>query len=391
MDSKICDGKLYIYLKGRISSENSSDMEKEAEAIINKNPNMETVIDVNELIYISSAGLRVLLRLKKEIKGDVIIVNASPEIYDIFEVTGFSDIFDVKKKLRNISIDGCEIIGEGAVGTVYRIDEDTIVKVYKEGISMEEINRENEMAKKAFLMGIPTAISYDVVTVGNSYGTVFEMIKADNYNELIRENPEDKERIVREYAMFLKKIHSVDMTGTILPDMRDIFVSFINEIGDILPKDLSDKLIRLIKDMPSCMRVVHGDVQMKNVMYDGKEPLLIDMDSLSVGNPVFELQGLYISYKLYEEDEEGNTFKFLGITKEMADYIYDKTMEYYFEGKSEDEKRDAEIKIRIVAYIRFLHLVAVRNIGLPSLKDIRVEHTISHLYENLMKVTNLQI
>ncbi|MCR5624558.1 MAG: phosphotransferase [Lachnospiraceae bacterium] len=398
MKYTVDDNKLIIYLEGRISSENAPQIQNEIFEIIDKNqdvlannPEMVIELDVENLEYISSAGLRVLMLLKKKVKQNISIINTSLELYEIFDVTGFSNIFEVKKRVRNISIDGCDIVGQGAIGTVYRIDEDTIVKVYNEGTSMEEIEREKKMAKQAFIMGIPTAIAYDVVMVGERYGTVFEMLKAKNFNELLIEKPDEKEDIVRNYARFLRQVHSVEMVDSNLPDIRDLFLSFLDEIGDTLPKDLSDRLRELITGMPKCMTTIHGDVQMKNVMFDGDEPILIDMESLSVGNPVFELQALYITYVLYNEDEPGNSGRFLGIDDEMSEFVYNRSLDYYFEGYSDKEREEAERKIRIVAYIRFLHLICVRNIGLPELYETRVNHTIEHLREELPLITTLEI
>ena len=70
-----------------------------------------------------SAGLRVLLKFKKTADRPVIINNVSSEIFDIFDVTGFASIFDVRKKMREIDASGCEIIGRGGNGTVYRLDD----------------------------------------------------------------------------------------------------------------------------------------------------------------------------------------------------------------------------------------------------------------------------
>ena len=53
------------------------------------------------------------------------------------------------------------MLGEGANGKVYRYDSDTIVKVYKDSVSLEDIKRERELARTAFILGIPTAIPYD--------------------------------------------------------------------------------------------------------------------------------------------------------------------------------------------------------------------------------------
>ena len=80
------------------------------------------------------------------------------------------------KKLRNISIEGCEQIGTGSSGTVYRIEPDAIVKVFYPGIGLDRIEREQNNARTAFVNGINTAIPFDIVRVGNLYGTVYELI-----------------------------------------------------------------------------------------------------------------------------------------------------------------------------------------------------------------------
>ena len=56
---------LVIKLSGRIDSGNAAQAEEEIQAIIAENGASSLIIDVQELEYISSAGLRILLRLKK--------------------------------------------------------------------------------------------------------------------------------------------------------------------------------------------------------------------------------------------------------------------------------------------------------------------------------------
>lgn len=87
-------------------------------------------LDAKNLEYISSAGLRVLLKLRKE-QPDLEISHVSNDVYAIFEVTGFTDLLTIKRQLREISVEGCKILGKGGSGTVYRLSEDTIVKVFK--------------------------------------------------------------------------------------------------------------------------------------------------------------------------------------------------------------------------------------------------------------------
>ena len=84
---------------------------------------------------------------------------------------GFTDIIDIQKAYRKFSVDGCKIIGQGAKGIVYRYDADTIIKVYKKPDAIEEVEREKKLAKRAFVLGVPTAISYDIIKVDGTPAT----------------------------------------------------------------------------------------------------------------------------------------------------------------------------------------------------------------------------
>ncbi len=71
------------------------------------------VLDASELDYISSAGLRVLLHIQKTVP-DMCITGVNPPIYEILEMTGFTEIMRVEKAYRIVSVEGCEEIGHGA-------------------------------------------------------------------------------------------------------------------------------------------------------------------------------------------------------------------------------------------------------------------------------------
>ena len=378
------------YLAGRIDSSNAPDLQGELDAIMADNPGCKLELDAGELDYISSAGLRVLMQVRKE-QGGLVVRDVKPEAYEIFEMTGFTDLLDVRKKLREFSVEGAEIVGRGAVGTVYRIDSDTIVKVYELPDSLPMIENEQKRAKQAFLKGIPTAISYDVVKVGDKYGSVFELLKAKTYNDLIIENPDDLDGIVREYAHFIRGVHAVEMAPGELPSARDVFVGHLEGLREHIPEDVYSRLMDLFGEMPENLHVVHGDIQMKNVMLSGDEPLLIDMDTLSVGDPVFDLMGTYVTYVQFGEDEPDNTEKFLGIKQDVCDEIWKKLLAYYFDDRDAGVVEEAERRIRVVACVRFLSILLGLGIGNPELMGVRVEHTISHLRELLSEVGSLEI
>ena len=166
------EGLLTIYLDGRIDSNNAAETEQKIADIRAAQTHTAVAFDAEELEYLSSAGLRIILRTKKA-EPALKITNVGLEVYEILDMTGFTEMMTVEKAYRKISIDGCEVIGEGANGKVYRVNDDTIVKVYINADSLEDIQRERELAKRAFVLGIPTAISYDVAKVGDCFGSVF--------------------------------------------------------------------------------------------------------------------------------------------------------------------------------------------------------------------------
>lgn len=385
------DGRRIAYLEGRISSVNAEELRRELSDLISSEGDHELILDAGALEYISSAGLRVLLAVTKMLERALTVRNVRPEVYEIFEMTGFTSILNVRKKLRELSVDGCEIVGRGAMGTVYRIDEDTIVKVYELPDSIPMIENEQKRAKQAFLKGIPTAISYDIVRVGDKYGSVFEMLKASNYNDVFRNAPERKETIVRGYARFLRRIHAVAMEPGELPDMREVYRGYLDRIRALLPEALHARLLALFTAMPENLHTVHGDIHMKNIMLDGDEPLLIDMEALAVGDPVFDLQGIFVTYQLFGEDDPDNAMRFLGISREQADYVWEKTMEFYFENQDASVIRAAKRKTRIVAYVRFLWLIAEYESPEDPLTQLRIRHTLEHLSELADTVDSLEL
>lgn len=391
MRANVQDNQIVICLEGRIDSTNAKEVKEELDAILSESPGLEPVIDAGALGYISSAGLRVLLQLTKRLGKKLTVRNVSPEVYEIFQMTGFIDLMDVTKKLREISVEGCKVIGRGAIGTVYRIDEDTIVKVYELPNSLPMIENEQRRAKQAFLMGIPTAISYDVVKVGEKYGSVFEMLKAKTFNDLLIEHPEQREEIVRHYIGLLRHIHAVEMAPGELPNARDVFLGHLQSVKPFMEDALYERLRGLFEAMGENLHIVHGDIQMKNVMLSGDEPMLIDMDTLSVGDPVFDLMSLYVAYRLFNLDDPNNSMHFLGITNEMCDYVLENTLAGYFEGHDAAEIRAEEDKIRLVACVRFLQLVGVLGIDKPELRQRRIDRALAVLRELAWQVDLLEV
>lgn len=354
------DNIFYINLSGRIDSSNAPVLESEILDAVKDCTSPYVVLDADNLSYISSAGLRVILRLIK-IRPELRITNVTSSVYEILEMTGFTEMLPVQKGYRKLSIEGCEVIGQGANGKVYRLDKDTIVKVYYKADALPEIHRERELARKAFILGIPTAIPYDVAKVGNSYGSVFELLNAKSFSKLIAENPQDIDKYVVMMVDLLKKIHSTEVKPDDMPDQKAVVLDWVNFLKDYLDKAKWDKLHALVEAIPVNHHMLHGDYHTKNVMMQNGEVLLIDMDTLSQGDPVFEFASIYNAYVGFFDLDHESTMAFQGLPYDVTTSIWKKMLPLYFGTTDPAVLKAVEDKSAILGYTRLMRRLIRRN------------------------------
>ena len=362
------DGMIRIELTGNVDSNNAAAAEAEIQEILKSLPALPVVIDAAGLAFISSAGLRVILRIRKS-HSDMKIVNVSSDIYEILEMTGFTQMMEVEKAYRVVSVEGCEEIGRGANGTIYRIDQDNVVKTYNNPDALEDILHEREVARKALILGIPTAISYDVVRVGDSYGSVFELLNATSFSKILAKDPERMDWCVIEYTDLLKKIHGTLVPAGDLPDIRETVIGWAEFCRDYLPEEAGDKLCALVNAVPHDDHMIHGDYHTKNVELVGDEVLLIDMDTLAVGHPVFELASMYNAFIGYSELDHENVKRFQGFDFETSELFWKKVLAAYVGTRSDKKLKEVEDKARIVGYARMIRR-AIRRGGLDDPKQL---------------------
>lgn len=351
MNANCENNVLTISLSGRIDSSNAAQIEEELNALRQANPAELLVLDAEALEYISSAGLRVILRTRKEMPN-LKLTNVNAEVYEILDMTGFTEMMTVEKAYRRLSVEGCEVIGQGANGKVYRLDTDTIIKVYYNSDALPDIHRERELARRAFVLGIPTAIPYDVVRVDDSYGSVFELLNAETFAKLIVKEPEKQNYYVDLSVELLQKIHGTEVRPEDMPDMRDVALNWAEFLEPYLPKADYDKLHSLIEAVPVHHGMLHGDYHLKNVMMQNNEVLLIDMDTLCQGDPVFEFASIWLAYAGYSELDPQILRDFIGIEPDVGKAIWERTLRMYFPNASEEELTSYVTRARIIGYTR---------------------------------------
>lgn len=353
------NGQLKIALPNNIDTTNAQQVEEAINGVIAKHSDFTSlVLDASKLEYISSVGLRIVLKLSQTYE-DFHVIDVKSAVYEIFEMTGFIDIIDIQKALRTVSIEGCEVIGEGFYGRVYRLSPDSIVKVYFRGGDIKDVQRERKLAKTAFILGIPTAISYDIVKVKEKgkdcFGSVFELLDCESLRNLIRDNPNDFDKYVKMHADLLKKINSTLVLSKDLPYTKEYLAIWLKEAAKELDEETLKKLTALTETIPDSDYMIHGDCHVKNILVQNDEPLLIDMDTLGKGHQIFDVMAFYLSYIAYELTEPGNTKSFLGLDEPVCTALYKGIFHELYGDRSQKEQEDIQMKVETLAYLLLLY------------------------------------
>lgn len=354
MQTKFENNVLTIMLEGKIDSLNAPKVEEEIDQVFQEKKPEKVVLDCENLEYTTSAGLRVILRIKQKV-DDTSIINVQSAVYEIFDMTGFTEMMEIHKAYRVISVDGCEVIGQGANGKVFRIDRDTIVKVYLNPDSLDEINRERELARTAFVLGVPTAIPYDVVRIeSGGYGSVFELLNALSYAKLLISGEKSVDELAEMSIDLLKLIHSKVVKPEKMNGIKNTALDWVAFMKDQIPADQFEKLYGLVEAVPDDLHMLHGDYHLKNVMYQNGESLLIDMDTLAHGHPIFELAAMYNAYQAFSAVDHKVIEGFLGISYETGARFWRRSLELYLGTTNDSILQDVESKAKVISFTRLM-------------------------------------
>ena len=365
MDHKIEEGKLIVQIQGKIDSNSAPEFEKELFDVVSKNPGLEPVLDAEKLEYISSAGLRVLMKLRKQ-RDKLDMINVSRDVYEILEVTGFTELLTIRKALRRMSIEGAELIGKGGNGAVYRLDKETIVKVYF-GISnpVKKIEQDRQISRQVFIHGINTAIPYDMVQVGEDYGVVFEMIDALTLGQFLSQNPEKMEEYVHRMTELLKQMHSTEFNEDELPDARNLLYHRLNLCAE--SPYFTQEEIHIMRDLidriPKRNTFVHGDFHPGNIMVKDDELILIDVGDSGLGHPVNDLVGMYLLYIIAAKS--GSSERYCGLNAEMLSKMWPLFIGEYFGARDGEQIGKITQAIGGLAQLKLMQGIVVN----PSIPD----------------------
>jgi len=292
------------------------------------------------------------------------------------------------RKYKEVSVEGCKMVGRGAKGEVYRYDEELVIKVYNEKNTYCDVEKEIASSRKAFILGIPTAISFGIVSVGNKYGAMYELLDSETVSQHIARAPGQVEFYAKIMADLSHTIHDISVDKKDFPCVSERLLHYVE--GGIKNEDekLAAKYVKLIEQLSEYNNMLHGDFHTGNVFLQKNEPLLIDMDRLSYGHPIGEISDLYYFYVVLGEDDTAAVEKFMGYTYKTELKFYDFFLRNYLKTDAKDKLQEVTEKAAILAYMRLINKFYKK--GKPSSEEqTKINHYMEKIKELLAKYDSL--
>ena len=156
------------------------------------------------------------------------------------------------------------------------------------------------------------------------------------------------------YIDMLKSIHAIEVEDGEVPDMKETALAWADFVYAHIPEEQGKKLRALIEAVPKKNTLMHGDYHTNNIMVQNGEPLLIDMDTLCMGHPVFELGSMFNAFVGYAEHNHQNMIDFFGYSFETAGKFWDMSLKMYLGTEDEEVCRSIAEKAMIIGYTRML-------------------------------------
>ncbi|MCR5788789.1 MAG: phosphotransferase [Lachnospiraceae bacterium] len=280
---------LYVTFAGRIDSLTTQGLDRKISFALEGHVNPSCVVDAEKLGYISSAGIRILIGLAGQCR-DMKIVGVSMDVYDIFSMTGLTNLVSVERRIRKIRqpVPGM-LLSREKEADIYRDTEDLVIKIFHPEISLEEVQRRWKLSNVATSHGIPSPIAFEVVSCNGSYGIIYEKMHGRTLDELWRERPDDMEDEIRLFSELMTRMHHCQIREQELPDIAERTLREI-ERTKILAEDEKRFMKHLIGSLGRKDIFVCGNLRLNNVLLQDGRLMILDLTRAGRGNPVLDLQ-----------------------------------------------------------------------------------------------------
>ena len=242
-------------------------------------------------------------------------------------------------RLEEFSCEGLKKLGGGAEGTVYALDEDRILKVYR-NTDENQVRRWYKNIDTVDECGSSCAKTFGMVRAGEGYGIIFERLRGRNLGWTIHENPDKLEYYAEKMGLFLKKINTTEDKTNTFDRISDRMLSTLEEVAkrNFADAETIDKIGNAFKAINERNTLLHSDFHEGNVVVaEDDELVLIDLDRVGTGHPIHDLIGNYMNHDVLIARNPEFAGKSWGLDADKIVQIKDRMLRTYF--GTEDEAK----------------------------------------------------
>ena len=356
-----------IYLKGKFYREQSLELEKALK------PGVDYVLDFSGVGDINFAGMRTLIRMHYAGYRLALCNVQSGVALKLYKVS-LNTHLPISEKPELISLASYEKSGEGFTANSYfSNDEDSMMKLYYQGVSLRDIEVEKMKAHETFLLGVPTPLPGDIITHDGSYGITFERIlNKSSFGKMLGLEPKRSDELAKIMANETIKLHSLQCNTNIFPNEKLLFKKAIDKFTPFTKEEFK-KTYEFVDNIPDVTTCLHGDFHPGNIIMtkDG-DVLFIDMGDFAYGDPRFDLGCLYFNM---HNPLPGAAQKVFHCEPEQLTVFWRDFIKHYYSLKTEKEIDEKTEEIKPYAGLVVIYYAA----------RIRVETWMNDLVHDLMK------
>ena len=192
-------------------------------------------------------------------------------------------------EIRQVSLEGYEVVGKGGCGTIYKIDGDRVLKLFDTRISLEEIKREQAQTKYAHDMGLGVEDCFELVKCDDRYGLILEYVSGEDADKILQREPQHTADFGKQLGEYLRKIHSVKPDVQVFPSTEEFYHSCVEKCEYWLTQEEQKRLHAFISAIPKRNTMIHGDYNQQNTIVQDGRLVLIDIANSTTGHPVYDL------------------------------------------------------------------------------------------------------
>ena len=348
--------EIYIILSGIIDTSFADTLNEVIEKAHLEFSNAKIILDFTKVSIITNSCVEYLLKYINEgVKLQLVGVNK--EVSVVLKLTGIDSKLEMENEVKSIDVSNCKLLGKGFHSEVYKLDDETIAKIYYDLPSIDTLISERIMAKQAFVKGVPTEISFGLCESNGKAGLMYELVDADTLLSVFVKDPNNIEKYIPEYVSLVKRIHEFDSIGMLeIPDMKQILINNVNNLKKYINDD-AEKLMKVVNSIPNSNHLLHGDPHPANVMLTNNGMIFIDLSDMRTGNEILDLVYLNRTLVQFQKIPTNN----YALSRQDSKRLWDLFAEEYFKELSDIEKEQIKAKIDLLALLNITERFIRKN------------------------------